>query len=389
MKVPTPRQLSSGRWFIQLRLGGESIPVTEETRAACIATAQLIKAEHVAGRPGRHRARASDRTVGQIIDDYIETMTPVLSPSTVRGYLTIRRNRFQQVMELRPDAVKTWQKVINAELAEVSEKSVQNAWGLITAALRAAKVPVPEVKLAEIPENELSFLEPEEIPAFLDAIRGDPCEVEMLLELHGLRASEALEVVRENRIDLRRNVITVKGAFVRGEDGFVEKRTNKSRAGTRPVQILIPRLSELVKEYQTARQPIPTHSASMILEHVHKACSAAGVTDVTNHGLRRTFASLGYSCGISERVLMEMGGWSDPGTMHKIYIKLSKRDRRAAVDALAAFYRPKTTETRLQAAIDALAQLQKDYADIPELEAVFAEVAKLNAKLNDTKAANR
>lgn len=389
MKVPTPRQLSSGRWFVQLRLGGESIPVTEETRAACIATAQLIKAEHVAGRPGRHRARSSDRTVGQIIDDYIETMTPVLSPSTVRGYKTIRRNRFRSVMELRPDAVKKWQAVINAELQEVSEKSVQNAWGLVTAALRAAKVQVPEVKLAEVAESDLAFLEPEEIPLFLDAIRGDPCEVEMLLDLHGLRASEVRQVVKENRIDVRRGVITVKGAIVRGENGFVEKRTNKSRAGTRPVQILIPRLAELVKEYHAARQPIPTHSASMVLEHVHKACAAAGVTDVNNHDLRRTFASLGYSCGISERVLMEMGGWSDPGTMHRIYIKLAQRDRCAAVEAMSAFYRPQTEETRLQAAVAALDQLQKDYADLPELEPVFAEVKILSAKLKANEAANR
>lgn len=45
MKVPKPRKLSSGNWFIQLRLGGESISVTEPTEKKCIKSAQLIKAE--------------------------------------------------------------------------------------------------------------------------------------------------------------------------------------------------------------------------------------------------------------------------------------------------------------------------------------------------------
>ena len=40
MKVPAPRKLPSGSWFIQLRLGGESIPVT--AAAKDFETAQLM-----------------------------------------------------------------------------------------------------------------------------------------------------------------------------------------------------------------------------------------------------------------------------------------------------------------------------------------------------------
>ena len=45
MKVPAPRKLPSGSWFIQLRLGGESIPVTAAT----------AKDLHQGG--GRHQSR--------------------------------------------------------------------------------------------------------------------------------------------------------------------------------------------------------------------------------------------------------------------------------------------------------------------------------------------
>ena len=50
MKLPEPRRLASGNYFIQLRLGGESISITESSRAACIREARAIKAEYLAGK---------------------------------------------------------------------------------------------------------------------------------------------------------------------------------------------------------------------------------------------------------------------------------------------------------------------------------------------------
>ena len=36
MKVPKPRKLASGTWFIQMRLDGESVPVSAATRSECV-----------------------------------------------------------------------------------------------------------------------------------------------------------------------------------------------------------------------------------------------------------------------------------------------------------------------------------------------------------------
>ena len=43
MKVQKARKLPSGSWFIQLRLDGKSIPVTERTEKECIRAAQLAR----------------------------------------------------------------------------------------------------------------------------------------------------------------------------------------------------------------------------------------------------------------------------------------------------------------------------------------------------------
>jgi len=376
VKIPEARQLPSGSWHIQMRLGGQSVSVTEPTRAACIRTAQLIKAEHAAGKRVQQRV---DLTVGELIDAYIKKYADVLSPSTVRGYTSIRNYRFSDAMKKRPAEVRDWQGVINRELRVCSEHTVKNAWGLVTAALRDAKMPVPEVKLAQIPENELSFLEPEEIPKFVAAARGDLCEAEMLLELHGLRLSETLQVVKENRINLKTGRIEVRGAIVRGNDGFVQKKTNKSKAGTRPVPILIPRLEELTKEYRERGEAIPTHGTTTISRHVHQTCEKAGVTDVSNHGLRRSFASLCYSRGVNLHILQQWGGWQDLGTLHKIYIKCAQRDKSSAERDMQAFFREPTDAERLEAAYEKLRALCEEYADLHELEAIRAELAAIQS----------
>jgi hypothetical protein len=59
MKTPKPRKLPSGSWFIQLRLDGESVPITASTERECVRKAQLIKAENLPGGTGKQsQARA-------------------------------------------------------------------------------------------------------------------------------------------------------------------------------------------------------------------------------------------------------------------------------------------------------------------------------------------
>lgn len=369
MKVPEPRKLSSGSWFIQLRLNGVSVPVTAFSAKECKRQAQLIKAEYMAG---RREIQRSEKTLGDLIDDFVKKYEATLSPTTIRTYDGARRNRFKAYMGRPYSSIKNWQTMIDDELKVVSKKTVRTAWGAVTTALTDAGYRIPEVKLPRPADSDLTFLEPEEIPLFLDAIKGDDVEVEILLDLHGLRVSETMYVVRNDMIDLKRNVINVRGAVVPNKKHkFVEKDTNKTKASTRTVPIMIPRLAELVKEYKGAGKQIPTHAESTLLKHIHAACERAGVTDVTNHGLRRTFASLGYSVGVSELALQQMGGWDDAETMHKIYIKLAARDKKRAENAMAEFYKPKTDESRLQDAIKELDSIESKYSDLTALKPVF------------------
>lgn len=336
MKVPTPRKLSSGKWFLQLRLGGQSIPVSAPTKTECIRIAEFTKASYKNGKKAEANREVKDLTLREVVDRYIQNGKATLSPSTVRGYSMYRDNRFSSYMDKKISAVQ-WQRMIDDELSIKSEKTVKNAWGLIRAALSFVGYPVPPVKLAKVPINEIAFLQPEEIKPFCDALKGRSFEIPVLLELHGLRLSEVLGLDWSN-IDCQKWIITVKGAKVRSLDGMAYKATNKNETSTRKVPIVIPQLKDAINAVEDKTGPVAHLNHCAILRDVKRTCQRANVTVVTNHGLRHSFASLCYHLGISERQLMQWGGWADYQTMHKIYIRLAASDESKAAEQLTGFF---------------------------------------------------
>lgn len=338
MKVPAPRKLKSGSYFIQLRLNGVSVPVTAATSKECKRQAELIKAEYRSNKRVIAAEEASTPTLKSAIEDYIAKYEAVLSPSTIRNYEQIKLHRFSAFMEKKVSNI-DWQRMINFELQTKSAKTVKNAWGLVHAAVSDKGVHLPDIKLPQVPVKEIPFLQPEEIIPFCDAIKNDIAEIAVLLELQGLRRSETTALNWEN-IDLKGKKIKIRGARVQNKDGgFVHKDTNKNTASARTVPVMIPQLLDALGAVENKTGPVVLVSENTMLRHAKRACEAAGVTVVGNHGLRHSFASLGYHLKLSERQLMELGGWSDYMTIHKIYIRLAEADRNAANNAVSDFFK--------------------------------------------------
>ena len=344
IKTPKPRKLKSGTWFIQLRLNGQSIPVTAETDTECTIKAELIKAEYRSGKRTVTKKSVSSMTLEDAMDQYIIECKAVLSPATIRGYEYIKKKRFPKYRNKKLSTIK-WQQMINDELEDVSEKTVKNAWGFVTPSLKSAGFPVPEVKLAKVPVNEIAFLQPEEIKPFCEALKGRSFEIPALLELHGLRLSEVLALDWSN-VDCDKWIMTIKGARVRGSSGMVDKATNKNETSTRKVPIMIPQLKDAMNAVTDKTGRVAHMNQSALLKDVKRTCKRAKVTEVTNHGLRHSFASLCYHQKISERQLMQWGGWADFQTMHRIYIRLAASAETEAAKTMEQFFneepQPKT-----------------------------------------------
>lgn len=342
MKVPTPRKLKSGNYFIQLRLGGESIPITDPDKEECTRQARYVKAEYLAGkRQKKEEPTPKLPTLGEAVDAYIAARSNVLSPSTIRGYKTIRRNRFKDLMDtsLSDIADSEWIKACNQEAALCSAKTLTNSWRFIATVIRdAARREPPPISLPQIVPNERQFLEPDQIKLFVQAAKGNKYEIPALLALSSLRRSEICGLQWEN-IDLKKRRILVKGAVVPDESHkFVRKLENKNRTSTRYVPIMMDELYDALDREKKASGPVLICNPNTLRSGINRICASAGVPQVGVHGLRHSFASLAYHLGVPEKIAMEIGGWADSQTMRKIYTHVAKSDMTRYETQLSDFF---------------------------------------------------
>lgn len=339
MKVPEPRQLKSGTWFIQLRLNGESISVTAPKKAECRHKAELIKAEHRAGKRPK-RSDKSELTMRKAIDGYIKHRETKLSPATIRGYRTIQKSRFQSYMDTPINEVKSWQKVYDSEIDRLNAKTLKNSFSFLRTVYRfTVGQSMPDVDIIDPVANERPFLSADEIPLFLDAVKGDHAEIGALLALMSLRCSELLDLEWERSIDLDKDLVYVRGASVPDEDGkLIHKDANKNKASRRVVPIFIPQLHDALKAADPKQGKVVSYTANGLYKAINRVCEKAGVPQVGIHGMRHSFASLCVHAGIPENTAMAVGGWSDYKTMRKIYTHISEQDMNDQVNQLRGFF---------------------------------------------------
>lgn len=324
MKLPKPRKLPSGNWFIRLRLGGQEIGVTRPTERECINAARLIKAEYLAGKKDAERKEKS-MTLDQVIDQYIKSRENILSPSTIRGYQAIKSTRFLNYMSKNIQKI-DFQAMCNAESRLCAPKTLVNAWRFVASALRYADFAPPAISLPQMPKNEKPFLSPDQIITFMDVIHDKWFEIPALLALHSLRLSEIMGLKWEN-VDLKNDIITVRGAAVKDANGnLVWKPENKNRSSARAVPIMTAALKDALEREKHNSPTVVTCYPDSLRRAINRVCRKNNLPLVGVHGLRHSFASLAYHLQIPEQIAMEIGGWSDIGTMRKIYTHIAQSD---------------------------------------------------------------
>lgn len=345
LKVPKARKLPSGTWFIQLRLGGESISVTASTEKECTKKAQYLKAEYLAGKREKSAEPKKLPTLREACHAYIDSR--ILSPSTELGYLKVTKNRFQTLMDcsLSDISDSDYQVAVKTESQLCSAKTLKNSWFFVATVLRSNKITPPEISLPQVVPHATPFLDAEQIQTFRQAIRGNKYEVPMLLALHSLRRSEILALRWEN-IDLSRRCIYIRGAAVMDKNNqLVHKKENKNESSNRTVPILIPELYDLLCANQRSSGLVVSCGADTIRRNVNAVCLENNLPLVGTHGLRHSFASLAYHLNVPEKITMEIGGWNDDQTMKKIYTHIARSDMKRYENQFAAFFSSASLDT--------------------------------------------
>lgn len=340
MKVPKAKKMSSGNYFIRLRLGGEEICITEPTEKECIRQAQFIKSEYMAGKREKKTEQESI-TLSAACERFIERRINTLSPSTIRGYRYIVKHRFQDLMERDVYTIteSDWIIACNKQSALTSPKTTKNAWAFISSVLkRELNISPPNVTLPQIPPNERPFLSAEQIQVFVEAVKGDPVEIPALLALSSMRRSEICALRWEN-VDLKNRLIHIQGAAVYDEsDLLVQKKTNKNQSSSRTIPIMMNELHAALSAAQKPDGLVVTGYPDNIRVRINNLCRKNDLPLVGIHGLRHSFASLAKHVGMPEQLTMQIGGWSDYQTMRKIYTHISQKDADSYKNAMSDFY---------------------------------------------------
>lgn len=344
MKVPKPRKLKSGNYFIYLRLGGETLSITRPTAKECTRAAELVKAQYRASN-GPISQPSSDKTLKNLMQDYIDKYSPVLSPATIRGYDSIKKNRFKKYADIPVKNIKNWQEVINTEAELCAPKTLKNAWSFLNAAMQNAKLPKQNVTLPSAVPSEHPWLDTDEVIKMVQLAKKSKYAIPILLGLHGLRRSEICALTWDD-IDLKSKRISVNKAMVPDKNNnYVIKNKAKTSKGNRVVPIMIPDLLEELNAVpkQDRNGAVVKCHINTLYKVTNRICKENGFDLIGAHGLRHSFASVGHAQGVPIPEMQLLGGWDDAATLQKIYTHIAEKEKLKAENAISAFFNSSKT----------------------------------------------
>lgn len=342
MKIPKARKLSSGNWNIQLRLDGEAISITESDQQECIKKARLIKAEYLAGKRQKRQPEQS-RTLEQGIAAYMADRSNGLSPATITKYENIKKNHWSDIRKKPMDKLtkQSWQKAVNTMMETYSPKTVEVSLGMVKTVVLYHDLPFPKLKVGRKSEtkaktiDKASFLEPEQIKAFVKAASENEHAVPLLLALSSLRIAEIDALSWDN---ITSDMIQVRAVRVKDKDGnWIIKPGAKNETSVRDVPILIPALDAAI-DRDRKEGKVMTCCQQTLRRVCEKVCKKAEVPVVTVHDLRHSFASLTAHLQIPEQISQRIGGWANDKVMKQIYTHIVTSDMEKSLKKIKDFY---------------------------------------------------
>lgn len=290
----------------------------------------------IAGNPRRW-------TLGDAVDHYIELKRPVLSPTTIQGYECLRKKCFKGLMEVSMDRISSadLQQAINDELQRdtekrhgtMSAKSVRNAYGLVSAALKAYMPDkVYHVSLPKSPRKiKRALPTPKEI---YSVVKDTNIELPVLLamwlsftmsEIRGLTKSKSID---GDYITIREVVVVVDGQDVRKAMAKQETRNRRHR--------MPGRIKELIEA--TEGDVLVPKSPNSILRRFQRLMNAAGLPVISFHDLRHINASVMAMLRIPDVYAQERGGWKSDHIMKTVYTEIFSEERQKVDDIIDEYF---------------------------------------------------
>jgi len=331
-------QLPSGNYNIKTRINGKIHSFTSPSKTEVERMAYTAKY-------AVDREKKSGILLETAITNYINSKRNLLSPATIQGYERYQKERFQNLQTLPVGTITNaiLQDAVNAECGietrkkkKISSKSVINAYGLISAALRKERPDFhPDVTLPKKVKTYKQLPEPAEVIA---AIKGKDIELPALLamwmsltvsEIRGIKVSS----IRDGVLYIEESIVQINGLPVSKAAAKAYDRNRKNR-----IPPYIMKLIEKTDAWKNGEGYIETRSGQAIHDRFRRVMKEAGIEGITFHDLRHEFASVGVRLQIPEKLLMEKGGWSTPHIMKSVYQHTFTSDMDESTNKIDAYF---------------------------------------------------
>lgn len=331
--MATAKKLPSGSWRVQV-YAGKGPDGKPQYRSFTRPTRK--EAEYDALQFQLHYKEVSRdtsmMTLSEAMDKYIQSKDGILSPSTIRSYCIIRRNRLTSLMDVKLNRLTQpmVQAAINQEAKTSSPKYVRNTYGLLSAVLTEfhpglrLNITLPQKRIIE-----QRILDPEEISTLLKAIENTDMELPILLAVWMCMRSSEITGLTWDCVDFSRATLTINQARVQDKNNkWVYKASTKNVSSSRTITIPDYILEKLkaAKNCSTSDHVVP-YTGNGIYKRFKTILRKNGLPDIRFHDLRHTAASVMALLSVPTKYAQQRGGWSTPRTMESVYqhIIASKR----------------------------------------------------------------
>lgn len=276
--------------------------------------AQMLAADWKAN---KDREQPENLKIYDAIGKYMDLKSGVLSPSTLRGYTTIRENYFRgefgrrKLEDLTNQIIQLW---ISDLSKKVSPKTVRNAYGLLVPTLEMfhpdfkLKVTLPAKK-----RPDLYCPSDEDVKKLLDHIKGTELEIAVLLAAFGpLRRGEICALTDK---DIHGNVIEVNKSMVQGPDKLWYTKQPKTYGSYRQVEM--PEM--VIRKMDGIQGRIIKATPAQITNRFMRAINATKLPHFRFHDLRHYSASIMHAIGVPDEYILQRGGWATDNVMKSVY----------------------------------------------------------------------
>ena len=306
-------KLPSGNFRVRHQVDGRRVSIVLPYKPSKKEASRLIEEK----RTGKDKLKL---TFDEAAKQYIEGKRNTLSPSTIRGYESLRKTIPDEFKSRQIGDLTSWdvQQYINDLSEKHKPKTVRNHHGFISSVFATfAPDTVLRTNLPQKIKKEIYIPTDEEIERIFEAVKGTQYEIPYRLAArYSLRRSEICALKPE---DLEGRTLTINKAMVRDENYKWVIKTTKTESSTRTIELDLP-LCKLIRTQNAIYDGDPRD----LYEHLQNVLRELNITPFPFHVLRHYYVSTAHAMGFPSEVIRYTTGHKTDYVMKNVYLHEKK-----------------------------------------------------------------